>query len=96
MSSPARSMRARLAPAATWRGRARMACALIALLLLAPNLVLGDDLVDESEQLVEEMKRLGKTYELFVYEGEGHGFLQTGNLQHFYATLGRFLDWYLL
>ena len=50
----------------------------------------------QSEQLVEEMQRLGKTFELFVYEGEGHGFLQTGSLQHFYATLGRFLDWYLL
>jgi dipeptidyl aminopeptidase/acylaminoacyl peptidase len=38
----------------------------------------------------------GLEYELVVYEGEGHGFLQPGNLQHFYATLERFLDWHLL
>ncbi|MCB9154898.1 MAG: S9 family peptidase [Caldilineae bacterium] len=50
----------------------------------------------QSEQLVEALKRHDKTFELFVYEGEGHGFLQTSTLQHFYATLGRFLDWYLL
>lgn len=67
----------------------------------APLLILhgaDDDRVHpkQSEQLVEEMKRQGKTFELFIYEGEGHGFLQIGNLQHFYATLGRFLDWYLL
>ena len=50
----------------------------------------------QSEQLVEALQRAGKTFEMFVYEGEGHGFLQTSSLQHFYATLGRFLDWYLL
>ena len=50
----------------------------------------------QSEQLVEALKREGKTFEFVVYEGEGHGFLQSGNLQHFYATLERFLDWYLL
>lgn len=69
--------------------------------IAAPLLILHgaeDDRVHpkQSEQLAEEMKRQGKTFELFIYEGEGHGFLQAGNLQHFYATLGRFLDWYLL
>jgi dipeptidyl aminopeptidase/acylaminoacyl peptidase len=50
----------------------------------------------QSEQLVEALKREGKTFEYVVYEGEGHGFLQKDNLLHFYATLERFLDWYLL
>jgi dipeptidyl aminopeptidase/acylaminoacyl peptidase len=50
----------------------------------------------QSEQLVEALKREGKTFEYMVYEGEGHGFLQKGNILHCYATLERFLDWYLL
>jgi dipeptidyl aminopeptidase/acylaminoacyl peptidase len=50
----------------------------------------------QSEQLVEALKREGKTFEYVVYEGEGHGFLRNKNLLHFYATLERFLDWYLL
>jgi dipeptidyl aminopeptidase/acylaminoacyl peptidase len=50
----------------------------------------------QSEELVEALKREGKTFEYVVYEGEGHGFLQKGNILHCYATLERFLDWYLL
>lgn len=50
----------------------------------------------QSEQLVEALKREGKTFEYVVYEGEGHGFLRKDSLLHFYATLERFLDWYLL
>jgi dipeptidyl aminopeptidase/acylaminoacyl peptidase len=50
----------------------------------------------QSEQLVEALKREGKTFEYVVYEGEGHGFLGKDNLLHFFATLERFLDWYLL
>ena len=50
----------------------------------------------QSEQLVEALKGADKVFELVVYEGEGHGFLQPANVRHFYATLGRFLDWYLL
>ena len=50
----------------------------------------------QSEQLVEALQREGKTYEYIVYEGEGHGFLQKENLLHSFATMERFLDWYLL
>jgi dipeptidyl aminopeptidase/acylaminoacyl peptidase len=50
----------------------------------------------QSEQLVETMKRAGKSFEYVLYEGEGHGLLKPGNVLHFYATLERFLDWYLL
>jgi dipeptidyl aminopeptidase/acylaminoacyl peptidase len=50
----------------------------------------------QSEQLVEALKREGKTFEYVVYEGEGHGFLQKDNVLHCYATVERFLDWYLL
>lgn len=67
----------------------------------APLLILhGDDDVrvhpKQSQQLVEALKSHDKTFELVVYAGEGHGFLQPANLQHFYAALERFLDWYLL
>ncbi len=50
----------------------------------------------QSEQLVEALKRPGKTFEYYVYTGEGHGILQRHNLVHFYATIERFLDWYLI
>jgi len=50
----------------------------------------------QSEQLVEELTRAGKTFEYIVYEDEGHGFLQKGNVLHFYQTMERFLDYYLL
>ena len=57
MSSPARSMRARLAPAATWRGRARMACALLALLLLASPARASDDLTHVQEVFRDAIRR---------------------------------------
>ncbi|MGB7096396.1 MAG: S9 family peptidase [Anaerolineales bacterium] len=50
----------------------------------------------QSEQLVEALKKEGKTFEYVVYEGEGHGFLKHANVLHFYSVLERFLDWYLL
>jgi dipeptidyl aminopeptidase/acylaminoacyl peptidase len=50
----------------------------------------------QSQQLVEALRGAGKTFEYVVYGGEGHGFVQIATLQHFYATLERFLDWYLL
>lgn len=50
----------------------------------------------QSQQLVEALRSADKTFEVVVYGGEGHGFVQTATLQHFYATLERFLDWYLL
>lgn len=50
----------------------------------------------QSEQLVEALKRAGKTFEYYLYGGEGHGLLHRNNLLHFYATLERFLDWYLI
>lgn len=50
----------------------------------------------QSEQLVEALQRAGKTFEYYQYEGEGHGFLHRDNLLHKYATIERFLDWYLL
>jgi len=50
----------------------------------------------QSEQLTEALKLHGKTYEYFVYGGEGHGFLHDASQHHFYATVQRFLDWYLM
>lgn len=51
----------------------------------------------QSEQLVQELRRLGgKTFEYLTYPTEAHGFLRAGPQLHFYRRLERFLDWYLL
>ena len=50
----------------------------------------------QSEELVAELRRLGKTFEYVTYPTEGHGFLRIGPQLDFYRRLERFLDWYLL
>jgi len=50
----------------------------------------------QSEELVAELKRLGKTFEYVTYPTEGHGFLRVGPQLDFYRRLERFLDWHLL
>jgi dipeptidyl aminopeptidase/acylaminoacyl peptidase len=58
----------------------------------------GDERVHplQSEELVEALKRAGKTFEYCMYTGEEHGIFQDANQIHFYATMERFLDWYLM
>jgi dipeptidyl aminopeptidase/acylaminoacyl peptidase len=50
----------------------------------------------QSEQLVGELRRLGKTFEYVTYPTEGHGFLRAGPQVHFHRRVERFLDWYLI
>jgi dipeptidyl aminopeptidase/acylaminoacyl peptidase len=50
----------------------------------------------QSEELVAELRRLGKTYEYVTYPTEAHGLLRAGPQIDFYRRLERFLDWYLL
>jgi dipeptidyl aminopeptidase/acylaminoacyl peptidase len=50
----------------------------------------------QSEEHVEELRRLGKTFEYVTYPTEGHGFLRAGPNLHFNRRLERFLDWYLM
>ena len=50
----------------------------------------------QSEELVAELRRLGKTFEYVTYPTEGHGFFRAGPQLDFYRRLERFLDWYLL
>jgi dipeptidyl aminopeptidase/acylaminoacyl peptidase len=50
----------------------------------------------QSEQLVEELRRLGKTFEYVTYPTEAHGLLRTGPFVDFYRRLERFLDWHLM
>ena len=50
----------------------------------------------QSEQLVAELRRLGKTFEYVTYPTEAHGLLRAGPQIDFYRRLERFLDWYLL
>jgi dipeptidyl aminopeptidase/acylaminoacyl peptidase len=50
----------------------------------------------QSEELVEALKREGKTYEYLTYPDEGHGLLRQKNQLDFYGHMERFVDWYLL
>jgi dipeptidyl aminopeptidase/acylaminoacyl peptidase len=50
----------------------------------------------QSEELVAELRRLGKTFEYVTYPTEAHGFVRAGPQLHFHRRLERFLDWYLL
>jgi dipeptidyl aminopeptidase/acylaminoacyl peptidase len=50
----------------------------------------------QSQQLVEALRRLGKTYEYVTYPTESHGFLHAEPQIDFYRRLERFLDWWCL
>ena len=50
----------------------------------------------QSEELVAELRRLGRTFEYVTYPTEAHGFLRAGPQIDFFRRLERFLDWYLL
>ena len=50
----------------------------------------------QAEELVEALRRLGKTYEYVTYPTEGHGFLSAGPQVDYYRRVERFLDWVLL
>jgi dipeptidyl aminopeptidase/acylaminoacyl peptidase len=50
----------------------------------------------QSQELVEQLRRLGKTFEYVTYPTEGHGLLRAGPVLDFYRRLERFLDWYLM
>lgn len=49
----------------------------------------------QSEELVAELRRLGKAYEYVTYPTEAHGFLRAGPQIDFYRRLERFLDRHL-
>ncbi len=49
-----------------------------------------------SEELVEALRRTGKTFEYKTYLGEGHGFLRRAVLADASTRIERFLDWYLM
>ena len=50
----------------------------------------------QSEQLVERLGQLGKTFEYVTYPTEAHGLLRAGPELDFYRRLERFLDWHLI
>jgi len=52
--------------------------------------------INESEQLVEELQRLGKHFEYVTYPEEAHGFLHRAAREDAFGRIERFLDWYLL
>jgi dipeptidyl aminopeptidase/acylaminoacyl peptidase len=47
-------------------------------------------------ELVEALRRLGKTYQYVTYPTEGHGLLRTAPFLDFHQRLWHFLDWYLM
>jgi dipeptidyl aminopeptidase/acylaminoacyl peptidase len=49
----------------------------------------------QSEEIVAALKRLGKTYEYYCYEGEGHGFLKLEHVLDAANRIETFLDRYL-
>ena len=53
-------------------------------------------LAAQSEELVEALRRLHKTFEYVTYPGEGHGFLSFGPQVDYYRRVERFLDWVLM
>ena len=50
----------------------------------------------QSEQLVERLRELGKTFEYVTYPTEAHGLLRAGPQLDFYKRLERFLNWNLM
>jgi dipeptidyl aminopeptidase/acylaminoacyl peptidase len=50
----------------------------------------------QSEQLVERLRELGKTFEYVTYPTEAHGLLRAGPQLDYYRRLDRFLDWHLM
>jgi dipeptidyl aminopeptidase/acylaminoacyl peptidase len=51
---------------------------------------------EQSKQLVEALRRHGKTFEYVTYRTEGHGLLRVAPQLDFYARLERFLDWHVM
>jgi dipeptidyl aminopeptidase/acylaminoacyl peptidase len=49
----------------------------------------------QSEELVAELRRFGKTFEYVTYPSESHGFLRRSPFLDFFRRLDRFLDWYI-
>jgi len=47
---------------------------------------------DESDQMVEALKKLGVTVDYMVKDDEGHGFRNEENRFEFYAAMEKFLD----
>ncbi len=50
----------------------------------------------QAEELVEELRKLGKQFEYVTYRQEAHGFLRREPQLDFYRRLERFLDWHLM
>jgi dipeptidyl aminopeptidase/acylaminoacyl peptidase len=50
----------------------------------------------QSQQLVDRLRELGKTFEYVTYPTEAHGFLRAGPQLDFYRRIERFLNWHLM
>jgi dipeptidyl aminopeptidase/acylaminoacyl peptidase len=50
----------------------------------------------QSQQLVDRLRELGKTFEYVTYPTEAHGLLRAGPQLDFYRRLERFLNWHLM
>jgi dipeptidyl aminopeptidase/acylaminoacyl peptidase len=64
--------------------------------IVTPTLIMGGDVdwnvpIQNSEQLYQALRRLGRTTELVVYPGESHGFRSPSHIKD---RLDRYLAWY--
>jgi dipeptidyl aminopeptidase/acylaminoacyl peptidase len=50
----------------------------------------------QSDSIAASLKARGVPHEYHVYEGEGHGWRKSETIEHFYATLERFLREYVI
>jgi dipeptidyl aminopeptidase/acylaminoacyl peptidase len=51
---------------------------------------------NQSDEIVEALRRNGVPHEYHLYPGEGHGFRKTETIEHFYTALERFLKQYVI
>ena len=51
---------------------------------------------EQSDAIVEALRRRGVPHEYHVYEGEGHGWRKSETVAAFYTAVERFLKQYVL
>jgi dipeptidyl aminopeptidase/acylaminoacyl peptidase len=50
----------------------------------------------QSDEIISSLQRRGVPHEYHLYAGEGHGFRKTETIEHFYNSVERFLEQYVI
>ena len=59
----------------------------------------ADDVVvpqNQMDEIVAVLERQGVPHIYHIYQGEGHGFRKTETIEHFYKTVEKFLQQYVI